>query len=98
MASDPQRNLKADEPEPVKPAPDPWGIKRAEKLLTSLQGVLSARVVTNGQGDVTEIHVLVQAGTMPKSSPQIKRFVTRLSAGSFWRPSCIQNFSWRRKK
>jgi len=45
---------------------DPWGVKRAEKLLTSLQGVLSARVVTNGQGDVTEIHVLVQAGTAPK--------------------------------
>src|ERR1051326_7352579 len=47
-------------------AADPWGVKRAERLLTSLQGVLSARVVTNGQGDVTEIHVLVQAGTAPK--------------------------------
>jgi len=41
-------------------------VKRAEKLLTSLSGVLSARVVTSPQGDVTEIHVLVQAGTAPK--------------------------------
>jgi hypothetical protein len=32
----------------------------------SLSGVLSARVVANGQGEVTEIHVLVQAGTTPK--------------------------------
>src|SRR5689334_22586852 len=56
--------------EPEKPnkaaAHDPWGVKRAEKLLTSLQGVLSARVVANPQGEVTEVHVLVQAGTTPK--------------------------------
>jgi len=26
--------------------PDPWGVRRAENLLTSLEGVLSARVVT----------------------------------------------------
>jgi len=66
VATDPQRTLKPDEPESPKVAADPWGVKRAEKLLTSLQGVLSARVVTNGQGDVIEIHVLVQAGTAPK--------------------------------
>jgi hypothetical protein len=42
--------------------PDPWGVKRAENLLTSLQGVLSARVVVSP----TEIHVLTQAGTAPK--------------------------------
>jgi hypothetical protein len=46
--------------------PDPWGVKRAENLLTSLQGVLSARVVVSPMGEVTEIHVLTQPGTQPK--------------------------------
>ena len=27
-------------------APDPWGVRRAENLLTTLEGILSARVVT----------------------------------------------------
>ena len=46
--------------------PDPWGVRRAENLLTSLEGVLSARVVTTPLGDVSEIHVLAQAGLQPK--------------------------------
>ncbi len=46
--------------------PDPWGVKRAENLLQSLQGILSARVVVSPVGEVTEIHVLTQAGTHPK--------------------------------
>ncbi len=46
--------------------PDPWGVKRAENLLTSLQGVLSARVVVSPIGEVTEIHVLAQSGISPK--------------------------------
>ncbi|HEY2824756.1 MAG TPA: hypothetical protein VGI83_04355 [Gemmatimonadales bacterium] len=46
--------------------PDQWGVKRAENLLTSLQGVLSARVVVSPMGEVTEIHVLTQAGIQPK--------------------------------
>ncbi len=66
MASDPQLMPKPDPSDGLKPPHDPWGVKRAEKLLVSLQGVLSARVVTNPQGDVTEIHVLVQAGATPK--------------------------------
>lgn len=66
MSSDPQLIPKPGEGDLLRAAPDPWGVKRAERLLTSLQGILSARVVTNGQGDVTEIHVLVQAGTAPK--------------------------------
>lgn len=45
---------------------DPWGVKRAENLLTSLQGVLSARVVVSPIGEVTEIHVLAQSGISPK--------------------------------
>jgi hypothetical protein len=46
--------------------PDPWGLKRAENLLQSLEGVLSARVVVSPVGEVTEVHVLAQAGTQPK--------------------------------
>lgn len=47
-------------------APDPWGVRRAENLLTSLEGVLSARVVTTPLGEVSEIHVLAQAGLAAK--------------------------------
>lgn len=54
---------------PLPPAadmPDPWGVRRAENLLTSLEGVLSARVVTTPLGEVSEVHVLAQAGLQPK--------------------------------
>jgi hypothetical protein len=47
-------------------APDPWGVRRAENLLTSLEGVLSARVVTTPLGEVSEVHVLAGAGLQPK--------------------------------
>ncbi len=46
--------------------PDPWGVRRAENLLTSLEGILSARVVTTPLGEVSEVHVLAQSGTTPK--------------------------------
>src|SRR5512141_3200240 len=46
--------------------PDPWGVRRAENLLTSLEGVLSARVVTTPLGEVSEVHVLAQSGLQPK--------------------------------
>jgi hypothetical protein len=46
--------------------PDPWGVRRAENLLTSLEGVLSARVVTTPLGEVSEVHVLAAAGLSPK--------------------------------
>lgn len=46
--------------------PDPWGVRRAENLLTSLEGVLSARVVTTPLGEVSEIHILAQAGLQAK--------------------------------
>lgn len=45
---------------------DPWGVRRAENLLTSLQGVLSARIVVSPMGEVEEVHVLTQGGTAPK--------------------------------
>ena len=46
--------------------PDPWGVRRAENLLTSLEGILSARVVTTPLGEVSEIHVLASSGLSPK--------------------------------
>jgi hypothetical protein len=45
---------------------DPWGVKRLENLITSLTGVLSARVVANGQAEITEIHVLTTTDVQPK--------------------------------
>ena len=46
--------------------PDPWGVKRAENLITSLTGVLSARLVVSPLGEVTEIHVLTQSDVQAK--------------------------------
>src|SRR5215831_19721732 len=46
--------------------PDPWGVRRAEQLLTSLEGVLSARVVTTPLGEVSEVHILAQSGLQAK--------------------------------
>src|SRR5207302_2098676 len=46
--------------------PDPWGVKRAENLIASLTGVLSARVVVTPLGEVSEVHVLTMADTQPK--------------------------------
>lgn len=48
-------------------ATDPWGVRRAENLLTSLEGVLSARVVTTPMGEVSEIHILASNGQTPKN-------------------------------
>ena len=58
-------------PQPGRPGtaesiPDPWGVRRAENLLTSLEGILSARVVTTPLGEVSEVHVLAQSGLAPK--------------------------------
>ena len=53
--------------QPDIPLPDPWGVRRAENLLTSLEGILSARVVTTPLGEVSEVHVLAQAGLSPKN-------------------------------
>jgi hypothetical protein len=41
-------------------------VRRAENLLTSLEGILSVRVVTTPLGEVSEVHVLAQAGLQPK--------------------------------
>ena len=68
-ASDPQLEAAATEPQEEKrrdSRPDPWGVKRAENLLTSLQGVLSARVEVSPVGEVNAVHILSQAGTAAK--------------------------------
>jgi hypothetical protein len=62
-------NTAADQtgrPSPPEGIPDPWGVRRAENLLTSLEGILSARVVTTPLGEVSEVHILAQAGLAPK--------------------------------
>jgi hypothetical protein len=56
----------ASRPGATESIPDPWGVRRAENLLTSLEGILSARVVTTPLGEVSEVHVLAQAGLAPK--------------------------------
>ena len=56
----------AGRPTPPEGVPDPWGVRRAENLLTSLEGILSARVVTTPLGEVSEVHILAQAGLAPK--------------------------------
>jgi hypothetical protein len=70
VASDPNRKIERDSGPSgavrTSGGADPWGVKRAENLLTSLQGVLSARVVVSPIGEVEEIHVLTQGGTAAK--------------------------------
>lgn len=43
-------------------------IKRAEELLTTLPGVIAARIVANDSGAVDEIHVLTSAEVTPKQT------------------------------
>ena len=52
--------------DPDSRVPDPWGVKRAENLLQSLQSVLSSRVVVSPVGEIQEVHVLASSGVSPK--------------------------------
>jgi len=65
-ATDPDRGEHRRGGAAGRPSGDPWGVRRAENLLTSLQGVLSARIVVSPLGEVEEVHVLTQGGTPPK--------------------------------
>lgn len=65
-ARQPDVGARPSGPAPVDAVPDPWGVRRAENLLTQLEGVLSARLVTTPLGEVSEVHVLAQAGLSPK--------------------------------
>jgi hypothetical protein len=60
---------RGNNPPPAAPSDtmaDPWGVRRAETLLTQLEGILSARVVTTPLGEVSEIHVLATSTLQPK--------------------------------
>jgi hypothetical protein len=61
-ASDPSAARSVDDSH----RPDPWGVKRAENLLQSLQGVLSARLVVSPVGEIIEVHVLANSEGSPK--------------------------------
>jgi len=43
-----------------------WPLRRAEELIASLAGVLSARIVAGRGGEIEEIHVLTAGGTQAK--------------------------------
>jgi hypothetical protein len=45
-----------------------WSIQEAERLLLSLQGVVSARVVTRPGGEIEEIHLLTTTDVKPKQT------------------------------
>lgn len=45
---------------------DPWGLRRIEKLLASLDGVDSMKIVPDGHGGIDEIHVLSSSSLGPK--------------------------------
>jgi hypothetical protein len=47
-------------------APAAWIVRRAEELITSLSGVMSARIVAGRAGEIEEIHVLTSAGVAAK--------------------------------
>ena len=65
MTSNPQEPLPLGPPGGPGP-PDPWGMKRVENLITTLTGVLSARVVVTPLGEISEVHVLTRSGVQPK--------------------------------
>jgi len=49
-------------------SPEAWTLRRAEQLITSLSGVLSARIVANRAGEIEEVHVLTTAEIQPKQT------------------------------
>jgi hypothetical protein len=45
-----------------------WTLQEAERLLMSLQGVVSARVIARPGGDIEEVHMLTTAEVRPKQT------------------------------
>lgn len=41
---------------------DPWGLRRVEQLLRTVEGVDSLKIVPDGKGGIDEIHVLSSSG------------------------------------
>jgi hypothetical protein len=52
----------------IRTQPQGWTIEGAERLLTTLTGVLSARVVAKAGGEIEEIHVLTSEEISPKQT------------------------------
>ena len=47
-------------------APAQWALRRAEELIASLAGVMSARIVADRSGGIEEVHVLTTPQIQPK--------------------------------
>ena len=45
-----------------------WSVESAERLIGSLNGVLSARIATDRTGEIDEVHVLTSRDTPPKQT------------------------------
>ena len=82
---------------PVDPVTDPWGVRRAENLLTSLEGILSARVVTTPLGEVSEIHILAQAGQALQAEGLRLIQVRRGWDSRFWPHATAGFFAFRKQ-
>lgn len=50
------------------PEPEAWPVRRAEELLRSLTGVISARIVAPPGGEMQEIHLLTTDEVSPKQT------------------------------
>lgn len=50
------------------PAAETWPVRRAEELIASLTGVVSARIVAKPGGEIEEIHVLTTEEVSPKQT------------------------------
>ena len=62
----PANNAASGEPSPIAGSVLP--IQRAEELLATLPGVLSARIIASASGSVEEIHILTTAEVTPKQT------------------------------
>src|SRR4051812_29766809 len=49
-------------------SPAAWTLRRAEELIASLSGVLSARIVADRSGGIEEVHVLTTPEIAPKQA------------------------------
>ena len=68
MASDGDERARMSGNQAPKPgdAPAQWALRRAEELIASLAGVLSARIVADRSGGIEEVHVLTTPEIQPK--------------------------------
>lgn len=58
--------MNPDSPEVAVRGLDPWGLRRVERLLATLDGVTSVKIVPDGSGGIDEVHVLAGPDLGPK--------------------------------